>query len=44
VAGDVPQIALELSELAEAGATWAVCAWPESLDAVAEVAQMLRDA
>jgi alkanesulfonate monooxygenase SsuD/methylene tetrahydromethanopterin reductase-like flavin-dependent oxidoreductase (luciferase family) len=44
VAGDVPGIALALSELAEAGATWVVCAWPESLEAVAEVAQMLRDA
>jgi len=42
VAGDVPQIALALTELAEAGATWAVCAWPESLEAVAEVAQILR--
>jgi alkanesulfonate monooxygenase SsuD/methylene tetrahydromethanopterin reductase-like flavin-dependent oxidoreductase (luciferase family) len=43
VAAAVPEIALELSELAEAGATWAVCAWPQSLEAVAEVAQMLRD-
>jgi Luciferase-like monooxygenase len=41
VAGDVPQIAEELSELASAGATWAVCAWPESLEAVAEVARMM---
>jgi alkanesulfonate monooxygenase SsuD/methylene tetrahydromethanopterin reductase-like flavin-dependent oxidoreductase (luciferase family) len=44
VAAAVPEIALELSELAEAGATWAVCAWPESVEAVAEVAQMVRDA
>lgn len=43
VAAAAPQIALELSELAEAGATWAVCAWPESVEAVAEVAQMVRD-
>ncbi len=42
VPGDVPEIAMELSELAGAGATWAVCAWPESLEAVAEVAAMLR--
>jgi hypothetical protein len=44
VAAAVPEIALELSDLAEAGATWAVCAWPQSLEAVAEVARMLRDA
>jgi alkanesulfonate monooxygenase SsuD/methylene tetrahydromethanopterin reductase-like flavin-dependent oxidoreductase (luciferase family) len=44
VAGDVPEIALALTELAGAGATWAVCAWPDSLEAVAEVAHMLRDA
>jgi alkanesulfonate monooxygenase SsuD/methylene tetrahydromethanopterin reductase-like flavin-dependent oxidoreductase (luciferase family) len=44
VAGEVPEIALQLSGLAEAGATWAVCAWPESLDALAEVAQLLRRA
>jgi hypothetical protein len=44
VAAEVPEIALGLSELAEAGATWAVCAWPESLDALAEVADMLRPA
>jgi len=41
VAGEVPQIAQALSELASAGATWAVCAWPESLEAVAEVARMM---
>jgi alkanesulfonate monooxygenase SsuD/methylene tetrahydromethanopterin reductase-like flavin-dependent oxidoreductase (luciferase family) len=39
---DVPQIAQWLSELSRAGATWAVCAWPESLDAVAEAATLLR--
>jgi alkanesulfonate monooxygenase SsuD/methylene tetrahydromethanopterin reductase-like flavin-dependent oxidoreductase (luciferase family) len=44
VAGDVPQIAMALTEMAQAGATWVVCAWPESLEAVAEVAHMLRDA
>src|ERR1700681_4668303 len=36
VAGEVPQIAGWLAELARAGATWAVCAWPESVEAVAE--------
>jgi alkanesulfonate monooxygenase SsuD/methylene tetrahydromethanopterin reductase-like flavin-dependent oxidoreductase (luciferase family) len=43
VAGDVPQIAQWLQELAGAGATWAVCAWPESLEAVAEAAALVRD-
>jgi alkanesulfonate monooxygenase SsuD/methylene tetrahydromethanopterin reductase-like flavin-dependent oxidoreductase (luciferase family) len=31
-----------LRELAEAGATWAVCAWPDSLEVVAESAAALR--
>jgi alkanesulfonate monooxygenase SsuD/methylene tetrahydromethanopterin reductase-like flavin-dependent oxidoreductase (luciferase family) len=44
VASEVTEIALELSALAEAGATWAVCAWPESLENVAEVARLLRSA
>jgi hypothetical protein len=44
VAGDVAHIARELSGLADAGASWAVCAWPPSLQAVAEGAQMARDA
>ena len=44
VGADVTEIAQELSELADAGATWAVCAWPESLEAVAEVAEMVRRA
>jgi alkanesulfonate monooxygenase SsuD/methylene tetrahydromethanopterin reductase-like flavin-dependent oxidoreductase (luciferase family) len=37
------QIASDLGRLAEAGATWAVCAWPGSLEAVAEAAGMLRE-
>jgi alkanesulfonate monooxygenase SsuD/methylene tetrahydromethanopterin reductase-like flavin-dependent oxidoreductase (luciferase family) len=44
VAGAVPELAQQLSGLAEAGASWAVCAWPESLDALAEVAELLRRA
>jgi alkanesulfonate monooxygenase SsuD/methylene tetrahydromethanopterin reductase-like flavin-dependent oxidoreductase (luciferase family) len=44
VAGTVPEIAEALTELASAGATWAVCGWPESLEAVAEVAEMVRQA
>jgi hypothetical protein len=43
VADDVPQIAEWLSELSRAGATWAVCAWPKSLEAVAEAAALVRD-
>ena len=38
VPGDVAQIAMWLSELARAGCSWAVCAWPESVEAVAEAA------
>jgi alkanesulfonate monooxygenase SsuD/methylene tetrahydromethanopterin reductase-like flavin-dependent oxidoreductase (luciferase family) len=42
VAAEVPQMAMQLSGLAEAGATWAVCAWPDSLETLADVAQKLR--
>jgi len=42
VAGEAPQIAQWLSELSRAGATWAVCAWPESVEAVAEAARLVR--
>ncbi len=42
VAGDVPEIAQWLEEVAGAGATWAVCAWPESIEAVAEAAAFVR--
>ena len=44
VAGDVPRIVERLEEVAEAGATWAVCAWPESLEAVARAARQVRAA
>ncbi|HVC68741.1 MAG TPA: LLM class flavin-dependent oxidoreductase [Acidimicrobiales bacterium] len=44
VATEPAELAQGLSELATAGATWAVCAWPESLDVLAEVAEMLRGA
>ncbi len=43
VASTVPEIALALSALAEAGASWAVCGWPPSMEAVAEVAEMMRN-
>jgi alkanesulfonate monooxygenase SsuD/methylene tetrahydromethanopterin reductase-like flavin-dependent oxidoreductase (luciferase family) len=42
VGEDPDRAASKLAELAEAGATWAVCAWPESLDAVAEAADRVR--
>ncbi len=29
--------------VAGAGATWAVCAWPDSLEVVAEAAEAVRD-
>ncbi len=44
VGGSVPEVAARLAELAAAGATWAVCAWPESLDAVARAAVLVRGA
>jgi alkanesulfonate monooxygenase SsuD/methylene tetrahydromethanopterin reductase-like flavin-dependent oxidoreductase (luciferase family) len=40
--GTVKEVAERLGELAAAGATWTVCAWPESLDAVAEAATLAR--
>ena len=42
VAGDVPEIVQWLQEVAGAGATWAVSAWPESIEAVAEAAAAVR--
>ena len=44
VGGTAPEMAARLGELAAAGATWAVCAWPESLDTVARAAVMARGA
>ena len=44
VPAGVAEAAEWLSELARAGATWAVCAWPESLQAVAEAAALVRGA
>jgi alkanesulfonate monooxygenase SsuD/methylene tetrahydromethanopterin reductase-like flavin-dependent oxidoreductase (luciferase family) len=36
------EVASRLGAVAEAGATWAVCAWPESLEAVADAAETVR--
>jgi alkanesulfonate monooxygenase SsuD/methylene tetrahydromethanopterin reductase-like flavin-dependent oxidoreductase (luciferase family) len=42
-AGDTPaEIESRLAEVASAGASWAVCAWPDSLEAVAEAAARVR--
>ncbi len=40
--GDRVQISERLAALAAAGATWAVCAWPPSLETVAEAAAAVR--
>ncbi|MHB1912007.1 MAG: LLM class flavin-dependent oxidoreductase [Acidimicrobiales bacterium] len=42
VKGSPAQMAERLARLRDAGATWAVCAWPGSLDEVAEAAALLR--
>ncbi|MGA2037054.1 MAG: LLM class flavin-dependent oxidoreductase [Acidimicrobiales bacterium] len=42
VDGEVSQVAQWLYELAAAGATWAVCAWPRSLEDLSEVVEILR--
>jgi alkanesulfonate monooxygenase SsuD/methylene tetrahydromethanopterin reductase-like flavin-dependent oxidoreductase (luciferase family) len=42
VPGDVAGMARRLQGLAEAGASWVVCAWPGSLDAVAEATALVR--
>jgi hypothetical protein len=38
----VSEVTERLSEVAGAGATWAVCAWPDSLEVIAEVAEAVR--
>ncbi len=43
VAPSVQETAGRLFELAAAGATWAVCAWPESLESVARAAALVRE-
>lgn len=40
---DEAQLAVRLGALADAGASWVVCAWPSSLEAVAAAAADLRD-
>jgi len=42
IKGSPGQMAERLARLRDAGATWAVCAWPGSLEDVAEVAALLR--
>jgi hypothetical protein len=40
--GNVEEVEAKLQELADAGATWAVCGWPDSLEVVAEAAEAVR--
>ncbi len=42
VGDTVEEAAAMLGAVADAGATWAVCAWPESIEVVAEAASTLR--
>ncbi|MGA2836575.1 MAG: LLM class flavin-dependent oxidoreductase [Acidimicrobiales bacterium] len=42
VGGTAADAAAALGAVAAAGATWAVCAWPESIEVVAEAAAALR--
>ncbi|HUY64873.1 MAG TPA: LLM class flavin-dependent oxidoreductase [Acidimicrobiales bacterium] len=42
VPDDVPGAARWLDEVRRAGATWAVCAWPSSLEVLAEAARLER--
>jgi alkanesulfonate monooxygenase SsuD/methylene tetrahydromethanopterin reductase-like flavin-dependent oxidoreductase (luciferase family) len=40
VSTSVPEAAARLGELGSAGATWAVCAWPDSLDDLARAVEL----
>lgn len=40
--GDVSEIAQGLRELESAGATWAVCAWPRSIEAISQAVEILH--
>jgi alkanesulfonate monooxygenase SsuD/methylene tetrahydromethanopterin reductase-like flavin-dependent oxidoreductase (luciferase family) len=42
VGDTVEEATSRLRRVAEAGATWAVCAWPDSLEVVAEAAEAVR--
>ena len=44
VVGEVEAVGRRLASLAAAGASWAVCAWPESLDTLAAACDALRAA
>jgi len=43
LAGGVTEMARRLAGVAATGATWAVCAWPASLEALAEAARSVRE-
>jgi hypothetical protein len=42
IGDSAPEATARLRQLAAAGATWAVCAWPDSLEMVAEAAEAAR--
>ncbi len=42
MAPSAPEATARLTDLATAGATWAVCAWPESLEMIAAAAEAVR--
>jgi len=44
VSPSVPEAAARLGELEAAGATWAVCAWPDSLEHLARAVELARHA
>jgi alkanesulfonate monooxygenase SsuD/methylene tetrahydromethanopterin reductase-like flavin-dependent oxidoreductase (luciferase family) len=44
IGATVPEATARLGELAGAGATWAVCAWPDSLEMVANAVEAVRAA
>ncbi len=39
----LPELSQRLGELERAGASWAVCAWPEKLETLAQAAEVLGD-
>ena len=43
IAGGPKGVTTRVQELADAGATWVVCAWPESLEDVADARRLVRE-
>jgi len=42
IEGELPEVVESLAKLESAGATWAVCAWPRSVEELAEAVENLR--